>query len=83
MKNTPTYIAYHVRDTNAGETGEKPARPDGRSGGRGIWTRIGAAWANKDGKGLNLVLDLLPIDGRLVLREPMEKDASGDQPAST
>jgi hypothetical protein len=45
MKNTPTYIAYHVKDTNAGKNGDK----------RGVWTKVGTAWPNKDGKGFRVV----------------------------
>jgi hypothetical protein len=72
MANSPTYIAYHVKDTNAGDNGEK----------RGVWTRVGAAWPNKDGKGFNVVLDVVPLDGRLILREPLERDnAGGMQPS--
>jgi hypothetical protein len=67
MANTPTYIAYHVKDTTAGENGEK----------RGVWTKVGAAWPNKDGKGFSVVLDVIPLDGRLMLREPMEKEPPG------
>ena len=67
MANTPTYIAYHVKDTGAGENGEK----------RGVWTKVGAAWPNKDGKGFSVVLDVVPLDGRLMLREPLEKDPTG------
>ena len=71
MHNTPAYIAYHVKETNAGEHGEK----------RGVWTRVGAAWPNKDGKGFNVVLDVMPLNGRLILREPMERnDASAGTP---
>lgn len=33
-----------------------------------IWTPIGAAWPNKDGKGFNLSCDAIPLGGRLVLR---------------
>ncbi len=33
-----------------------------------IWTPIGAAWPNKDGKGFNLSCDAVPLQGRLVLR---------------
>ncbi len=33
-----------------------------------IWTPIGAAWLNKDGKGFNLSCDVVPLSGRLVLR---------------
>ena len=50
---TPAYIAYHVRD---GKT-EK-----------GFFTRIGAAWPNADGKGFNIQLDVVPLDGRITLR---------------
>ena len=67
MANNPTYIAYHVKDTNAGENGEK----------RGVWTKVGAAWPNKDGKGFNVALDVIPLDGRLILREPMEREGAG------
>lgn len=41
-----------------------------------FWTRIGAAWKHKDGKGLTLDLELVPLDtGRIVLRdyEPKEE----------
>lgn len=64
MKNTPAYIAYHVKETAAGDNGDK----------RGVWTRVGAAWPNKDGKGFHVVLDVMPLDGRLILRAPMERD---------
>ncbi len=67
MANTPAYIAYYVKETTAGEHGEK----------RGVWTRVGAAWPNKDGKGFSLVLDVVPLDGRLMLREPMERESTG------
>jgi hypothetical protein len=67
MANNPTYIAYHIKDTTAGEQGEK----------RGIWTRVGAAWQNKDGKGFSVVLDVVPLDGRLILREPLERENTG------
>jgi hypothetical protein len=38
------------------------------------WTRIAAGWLNKDGKGVNLVLDAVPLSGRIVLREITEQD---------
>lgn len=55
----PTHIAYHVRD--------------GKEGQKGFWTRIGAAWTHGDGKGLSLQLDAVPLDGRVSLRLPEEK----------
>ena len=38
---------------------------DGRSA---IWTPIGAAWPNKDGMGFNVSCDLVPLQGRIVMR---------------
>lgn len=55
---TPSHIAYHVRD---------------REGKKGIWTRIGSAWAHADGKGFNLQLEVVPLDGRVSLRVASEK----------
>jgi hypothetical protein len=43
-----------------------------------FWTRVGSAWPHKDGKGLNLVLSALPINGRLVLREYTPEDEKKD-----
>ncbi len=38
------------------------------------WTQIGAAWANGDGKGFSIKLNLLPLDGSdIVMREPREE----------
>ena len=54
--NAPTHIVYHVRD--AGE--------------KGFWTRMGVAWAHKDGKGFNIQLEGFPIDGRLTMRAASE-----------
>jgi hypothetical protein len=33
------------------------------------WTEIGAAWAHKDGKGFDVNIKLMPLSGRIVLRE--------------
>ena len=38
--------------------------------GDSIFQKIGAAWNNKDGKGVSIALDAFPVDGKLVLREP-------------
>jgi len=50
---------------------------DRGEGKKGIWTRIGAAWPTKDGKGLSIQLDALPLDGRLILIEPKPDDKPG------
>ena len=52
----------------------EPRRPTHRlyrvngEGAAAIWTPIGAAWPNKDGKGFNLNCDAVPLTGRIVLR---------------
>lgn len=55
---SPTHLVYHVRDG---------------SGGKGFWTRIGAAWAHTDGNGFNVQVDCVPLDGRLTLRIASDK----------
>lgn len=41
------------------------------------WVRVGAAWPNRDGKGLNLIFDAYPVVGRIVLRE-IDYEAKGE-----
>jgi hypothetical protein len=50
---SPSHIVYQVRD---------------REGSKGFFTRIGAAWPHKDGKGFNIQVDAIPLDGKLTLR---------------
>ena len=57
---TPSHVAYQVRE--------------GKDGGKGFWTRIGAAWPHSDGKGFNIQLDSIPLDGKITLRLPSEKE---------
>ena len=43
------------------------------------WTRVGAAWANSDGKGFNIRCHAIPLAGRLVMRAYVPKqDAPAD-----
>ena len=45
-------------------------------GDKSYWTEIGAAWANQDGKGFNVKLDYLPLNGaEIVIREPRADQA--------
>ena len=47
-----------------------------------IWTPIGAAWPNKDGMGFSVNCDLVPLNGRIVMRliTPREDaEATGGQ----
>ncbi len=53
----PAMIAWHIR----------------KAGEKSYWDRVGAVFAHKDGQGFDLVLDALPVDGRVTLRTPSEK----------
>lgn len=57
LTRKPTHRLYRV-------TGE------GKSS---IWTPIGAAWPNKDGQGFSISCDAVPLTGRMVLREIVER----------
>ena len=61
MPNTPTYILYHGRNTGKDKAGKK------------IWTRIGAVWPNKSGKGFNLTWDYLPLGDGVTVMLPYDK----------
>ncbi len=56
---SPSHSAYQVRESS--------------NGGKSFWTRIGSAWAHGDGKGFNIQLDSVPLDGRITLRVATEK----------
>ncbi len=51
---TPAFQAWHV--TSKGDNN--------------FWIKVGAAWPHRDGKGLSLQLDVIPMNGRIVLRQP-------------
>ena len=53
MKNVPTHAVYLVREGREKDGAES----------QDVWTKIGAAWPHKDGKGFGLT-----FDGRMVLR---------------
>lgn len=60
-----------MTNTNDVSSGRKPTHTIYNVIGEGEkarWTRIGAAWAHKDGKGLNLEPEYIPIYGRIVIR---------------
>lgn len=60
--NAPDYLAWHV--TQKGE--------------KSFWNRVGAAWAHKDDNGYTLQLETCPINGRIVLRAPLEDDPKSE-----
>ena len=43
------------------------------------WTEVGAAWPNRDGHGFSIMLDAVPLGGRLVLREIADSEETGGQ----
>lgn len=49
---------------------------DGRAS--AVWVRAGSAWMNRDGS-MNVYLDVLPLDGKLHVREATDKrDTTGE-----
>ncbi len=58
----PAYRAYTV------------IKRDGKDAKQDYWLNIGVAFAHEDGAGFNLLLQALPIDGKLVLRSHKETD---------
>lgn len=44
---------------------------------KAFWTRIGACWPTRDGKGFSIVLDLVPINGAsIAMREPQPDESA-------
>lgn len=60
MACDPVLIAYSVKRS---KTSKRP-----------IWTRIGQAYPHEVGAGLTVVLDAMPLDGRIVLLELGDAD---------
>jgi hypothetical protein len=57
----PKYVVYTIVET-AGDADD-------------FWQRVGSAWQNKDDS-INVVLNALPVNGKLHLRVPKAKDDS-------
>ena len=61
----PTHRVYAVTKTEGDE--------------KGFWTTLGAAWAHQDGKGFNVKLDYLPLNGaEIVILEPRAEQAPAE-----
>jgi hypothetical protein len=50
---------------------------DGAGTEKSHWTRVGVAFPHRDGQGLNVELNALPVSGKLVIRRHEEKTRSG------
>ena len=48
-----------------------------REGQDDYWLAIGAAFMHQDGDGYNIVLQAVPIDGKIVLRLPKDDQTQG------
>lgn len=60
----PTHRVYTLIPRGKNEKGD----PDN------FWLNIGSAFEHSDNKGFNLILEALPLDGKLVLREVKEPE---------
>lgn len=68
------YQVFSIKETQGGKDGKERTT---------VWVKAGSAWINRDGS-MNVYLDVLPLDGRLHVREYAEKrDASGDNRTSS
>lgn len=61
QSKSPTHTAYHVRNVGEGENKKS------------FWVRAGSAWPHSDGKGFNIQIDVVPLDGRITLRVVSDK----------
>lgn len=52
---------------------------DAPRGKKSYWTRIGRLFPHKDGKGFDLVLNALPINGRIVIRQDEKEEEAAPQ----
>jgi len=60
----PAFTAFSVRDYQ--KNGQKESD----------WTRIGVAWQHRDGDGFDIILEALPVSGRVAVRKnkPKQQD---------
>ena len=79
----PSHKVFVVEDRKSeDEEGDAFWTPGDAKKGDAFWTRVGSAWAHKDGKGFNVVLSALPVNGRLVLRTFTDEDDKADHDKS-
>ena len=76
MSGMPSHKVYVVEERDEGEPVDENDKP--------FWTRIGAAWPHRDGRGLNIQLASgIAVSGRIVLREYTDKDAKEEEEKKT
>ena len=65
MTKKPSHRAYVV------------SQPKEGSDKKGFWHEVGVVWPHKTGNGFDVVVhDGISVSGRIVCREPKEKDAT-------
>ena len=52
-----------------------------REGQDDYWLNVGAAFSHQDGNGLNIILQAMPLNGKIVLRPPKDKSEDETPPA--
>lgn len=52
---------------------------DGAGAEKASWTRVGVAFAHKDGNGLNVELRAIPVSGKLVIRRHETKSRASER----
>lgn len=52
-----------------------------RDGQDDFWLNVGAAFAHQNGDGFNVILQAMPLNGKIVLRPPKKQEDS-EQPAT-
>ena len=70
-QHCPTYGVYTL------ETKNDPGAPDQDP--KTHWYQIGVAWFHKDGQGLNVKLNALPLDRKITLRRLESKSPTASE----
>ena len=52
-----------------------------REGQDDFWLNLGLVFPHKDGKGLNIMLQAFPLDGKIVCREITDDEPDAQEPA--
>ena len=60
MATKPTHYVYTVKE--------------GKERDSSFWTKIGVVFTHNDGQGFNVMLDAVPLDGKLTIR-PIDKQS--------
>jgi hypothetical protein len=54
-----------------------------REGQDDFWLNLGLVFSHKDGSGFNIMLQALPLDGKIVCREIAEENGAGTREPET